>query len=113
SEDGPALCRRNLLRVQDSQDRQSRLVGRVCVPISGALDAIPIHFAVAFDICEPRHLRMFRMPILDQRMHAWRTKPAAEGGECARTKVLVAEHKHRMFGECPLDPNKGRIVEWS
>src|SRR5204863_8828161 len=82
------------------------------MPVGGALDTIPIHLAVVLDIGKPGHFRMFGMTILDQRMHARRAEPPAEHGELARTEILVAEDKHRMFGECAPDPGKGRLIEW-
>lgn len=51
------------------------------------------------------------MTILDQRMHAWRAEPTAERGEFGRAKILVAEHKHRVFCEYTPDPGEGRLVE--
>src|SRR5215470_6473978 len=86
-------------------------VGRVRVPVSGALDAIPIHLAVVLDIGKPGHFRILGMTILDQRMHAWRAKPTAERGEFGRAKILIAEHKHRVFCEYTPDPGEGRLVE--
>ena len=81
------------------------------MPVSGALDAIPIHLAVVLDIGKPGHFRIFGMTILDQRMHAWRAEPAAERGELGRAEILVAKHKHRMFGERAPDPGEGRLIE--
>jgi len=51
------------------------------------------------------------MTILDQRMHAWRAEPAAERGEFRRAEILVAKHKHRMFGEGVPDPGESRLIE--
>ena len=81
------------------------------MPVSGALDAIPIHLAVVLDIGKPGHFRIFGMTILDQRMHAWRAEPTAERGEFGRAKILVAEHKHWVFREYTPDPGEGRLVE--
>ena len=51
------------------------------------------------------------MTILDQRMHAWRAEPTAERGQFGRAKILVAEHKHRVFCEYTPDPGEGHLVE--
>jgi hypothetical protein len=44
-------------------------------------------------------------------MHAWRAEPTAERGEFGCAKILVAEHKHRVFCEYTPDPGEGRLVE--
>src|SRR5262250_3860907 len=84
-------------------------VESVCQSV--ARDAIPIHLAVVLDIGKPGHFRIFGMTILDQRMHAWRAEPTGERGEFGRAKILVAEHKHRVFCEYTPDPGEGHLVE--
>ena len=76
-----AFLRRHLLRVQHGQQRQRVLVGRVGVPVGGALDAVPVDLARLLDIGQPGDFRIIGMAILDQRVRARRAEAAAEGGE--------------------------------
>ena len=52
------------------------------------------------------------MTILDQRVGTRRTEAAAERGQFVRAEILIAEHQHRIFSKCLLDPGEGRLIEW-
>ena len=51
------------------------------------------------------------MAVLDQRMLPWRAEAAAKGGDLGGAELLLAEHQHRIFGECALDPGESRVVK--
>ena len=52
-----ALGRRHFERVQHREQRQHLLIGRVGVPVGGALDAVPVDLAVLVDIASATTLR--------------------------------------------------------
>src|SRR5262245_40450007 len=81
------------------------------MPVRGSLHSIPIYLAIFLDIGEPRHFGMFGMTILDERVHTRRAEAATECGEFGRAEVLIAEHEHRMLGQCAPDPGEGPLVE--
>ena len=66
----PPLRRRHFERVQHREQRQFLFIGRVGVPIGGALDPVPVDLAVLLDIGQPRDFRVFGMAVFDQRMLA-------------------------------------------
>src|SRR5215510_2765878 len=98
--------------MQDSEDRRLILIGRIRMPLSGTLDAVPIHFAVVLDVGKPRHFRTFSVTIFDQGMLPGRAEAAAERGKFRRAESLVAEHEHRMFGKGASDPSDARRSKW-
>ena len=106
-----ALRRGHFLCVQDREARQVVVIGRVGVPVGGALDAEPVDLAVGIDIGQPRDFRVFGVAVLDERMDPRPTEAPAKGGKFGGAEVLVAEHQHRMLGEGALDPAESRVVQ--
>ena len=106
-----ALARRHLQRVQHGEQRRHLLIGRIGMPIGGALDAVPIDVAVRVDIAQPRDFGMLLVTIADERVDARCAEPAPKGGDIAGAEMLVAEDQHRMLGKSLVDPGEGRVVK--
>ena len=106
-----AFFGRDLLRVQDGEQRQVVFVSRVGVPIGGAFDAVPIDFSVLIHVGEPGDVGMLGVAIFHQRVLAGFAEMATKGGEFPCAEVLLPEHQHGMLGEGARDPGERRVVE--
>jgi hypothetical protein len=79
-EDRSALRGRNFLGMQDGQAGRLVLVRRVGVPVGGALDPEPVDVAVFGHVGQPRHLGIFGVTIIDQRVKLRLAEAAPERG---------------------------------
>ncbi len=111
SEHGAALRSGYFERVQDREERELGLIGRIGVPVGCALDAVPVDLAGVVDIAQPGHLGDFGVAVGDERVLPWRAEAAPESRELCCAEMLVAKHQHRMLGKGPRDPGEGRLVD--
>ncbi len=107
-EQSTAFLGGNLPGMQDREQRQFILEGRIGVPVRGSSDAEPVDLAVGIDVGDPGDVFIVGVPVLDQRVLTRDAKDAAKCGELVRAEILVAEDQDRMVGEGLLDPGDGR-----
>src|SRR5258707_5668368 len=81
------------------------------MPVSGALDAEPVDVAVLVDVGQPRHLGIFGMAVIDQRVDFRCPETAPERREFAGAEILVAKDQHRVLRERTLDPGESLGIE--
>ena len=102
-----------LFGMQDRQQRQLILEGRIGVPVGGPSDAEPVDLAVGLDVGDPGDIFIIGVTILNQRVLARDAEDAAKSGELVRAEILIAEDQDRMIGEGLVDPrDRGRVRLW-
>ena len=65
-EECAAFRGRNLLGMQDREQRQFILEGRIGVPVGGPFDAEPVNLAVGIDVGDPGNVLIVGVTVLDQ-----------------------------------------------
>ena len=84
-EQSAAFFGRNLLGMEDGQQREFVLERGICVPVGGASDAEPVDLTVGADVGDPGDVFIIRVTVLDQRVLARDAKDPAKSGELANT----------------------------